>query len=285
MPLGGGITNASYRVELGGEAFVLRVGGSESRQLGVDRAREEAAARMAAGVGVGSEVVYADPAADILVTRFINGAGVSARAAREPRMLKRIAAAIRRIHDGPAIPGHFSPFQVVRAYHDRARHRGVAFPPAAGEALVLMAGVEEALGPPARPCPCHNDLLAANFIDDGQTIRIIDWEYAAMGDPYFDLGNFAVNQSLSQMGAKLLLEFYGGAVRPADLDRLHLMCLASDLREAFWGFLQSGLSALEFNFRAYGEKHLRRFLRRARTRRVERLLARGLPAAASGVRL
>ena len=84
-----------------------------------------------------------------------------------------------------------------------------------------------------------------------------------MGDPFFDLGNFAVNQKLGPEGLRLLLKEYLGEVRQENLERLELHRLASDLREAFWGFAQAGISRLDFDFNGYAAKHLGRFLRGA----------------------
>jgi thiamine kinase-like enzyme len=120
--------------------------------------------------------------------------------------------------------------------------------------------------------PCHNDLLASNFIDDGHTIRILDWEYAGMGDLFFDLGNFSVNQSLNEEYSKLLLLYYFGEVRPADLAHLNLMRLGSDLRESFWGFLQMGISELDFDYKEYAHHHLNRFLHNVETSPFEQWL-------------
>jgi thiamine kinase-like enzyme len=127
-------------------------------------------------------------------------------------------------------------------------------------ALEVLDGIEAALPKHEPPVLCHNDLLPANFIDDGLTVKIVDWEYAGMGDRFFDLGNFAVNHQLDSDGEQLLLEFYFGQVQPNHVSRLRLMRLASDMREAMWGFLQSGISALDFDFVAYGTEHLDRFL-------------------------
>jgi thiamine kinase-like enzyme len=120
--------------------------------------------------------------------------------------------------------------------------------------------------------PCHNDLLASNFIDDGRNIWILDWEYAGMGDIFFDLGNFAVNQALDDQQCALLLRNYFGEVRPSDLAHLQLMRLASDLREAFWGFLQLAISELDFDYRAYADHHLERFLSNVATPRFSQWL-------------
>ena len=94
---------------------------------------------------------------------------------------------------------------------------------------------------------------------------IIDWEYGGMGDPVFDLGNFAVNQELTHDEIEFLIQCYYGNMEAAVFAHLKLMTLASDLREAFWGFLQSGISRLDFDYSSYAIKHLERFFSRAST--------------------
>jgi thiamine kinase-like enzyme len=120
--------------------------------------------------------------------------------------------------------------------------------------------------------PCHNDLLNANFIDDGVRIRIVDWEYAGMGDPFFDLGNFGVNNGLTADEDEFLLQSYEGSVQTERLARLSLMRVVSDFREAMWGVLQQGISALDVDFVAYAEEHFDRLLRTASGPTFERAL-------------
>jgi len=273
-PLLGGITNQNYRVDIAGETFVLRVGGKGTHLLGIDRGRERTCTQIAAQLGVGAEVVHflASASDEVLITRFIPGEGISPETAARPEMLRRIIDAVRRYHAGPDFPGTFSPFQTVRSYHRLALEYNVAFPGTLPQVFSLMARIEEAVGPLQQPEPCHNDLLASNFIDDGHTIWILDWEYAAMGDPFFDLGNFAVNQSLDEEQCELLLRYYFGEVRPVEQAHLHLMRLASDLRESFWGFLQIGISGLDFDYAGYAHHHLERFLSNAAAPRFEQWL-------------
>lgn len=259
-PLMGGITNQNYRVDVGGETFVLRIGSKGTRLLGIDRGREYACTAIAARLGVGAEVIRFLAQQEALVTRFIAGKNLAPEDAAQAEMLPRIVEAIRAYHNGPAFPGAFSPFETVRAYHKLALEAGVTFPDTLSRVFALMERIEQAIGGAYTPKPCHNDLLASNFIDDGRAIRILDWEYAAMGDLFFDLGNFAVNQSLSEEQCRQFLRAYFGDVRPADEAHLHLMRLGSDLRESFWGFLQLGISELDFDYRDYAHHHLNRFL-------------------------
>jgi len=273
-PLVGGITNQNYRVDIGGETFVLRVGGKGTHLLGIDRGRESICTAIAAQVGVGAEVLHFLAGEDVLVTRFIVGIGITPEMAAQDETLRRIVDSMRRYHAGPDFPGTFSPFETVRNYHTLALEYGVSFPDTLPQVFELMTRIEQALAQSgtAYTKPCHNDLLASNFIDDGHTIRILDWEYAGMGDIFFDLGNFAVNQSLNEEQCELLLHYYFGEVRSAELAHLHLMRLGSDLRESFWGFLQMGISELDFDYREYAHHHLNRFLRNVETSPFEQWL-------------
>jgi thiamine kinase-like enzyme len=188
-PLGGGITNHNFKVSLDGEAFVLRIGGKDTELLGIDRRAEHAAALAAAAVGTGPEVVAFLEREGALVTRFVEGRPVSAEEMRSPASIARVVAVLKPFHDGPAIPAQFDSFQVVRSYAAAATERRVRVP-AAYERAAEVATRIASLRPPQGPRPCHNDLLTANFILDEAQLWIVDWEYAGMGEVFFDLGNF-----------------------------------------------------------------------------------------------
>src|SRR5690348_17204915 len=190
-PLSGGITNRNFLVTLAGrpDRYVIRLAGNDTHLLGISREVEHAATVAAAGVGVGPEVTAFIRPEGYLVTRFIEGSPVSDEAVRQPETLERVAASLRRIHDGPAIPGLFVPLRIVESYRALAAARGVRIPAEYELAAAIGRRIELALlANPIELRPCHNDLLNANFIDDGERIRIVDWEYAGMGDPFFDLG-------------------------------------------------------------------------------------------------
>src|SRR4051812_14650623 len=257
-PLGGGITNHNFKVSLDGEAYVIRIGGERTELLGIDRQAEEAAARAAAAAGVGPEVVaFVDGS---LVTRFVEGTPVDDM--REAATLREVASLLRRVHEGPAFPARFDAFRVVEAYHATAEEHGVtAFRYAA--AKETADGIERRLGPqPVRPC--HNDLLGANFIrTPDQGIRIVDWEYAGMGDRFFDLANFAVNHELDADGDAALLDAYAGPPSDEHTAHLRLMRFMSDFREAMWGVVQQAVSRLDFDFEGYARQHFERLERTA----------------------
>ncbi len=256
-PLGGGITNHNFVVDCDGERFVLRIAGADTELLGIDRNAEHVAAQAAADLGVGPPVV--DFVEGSLITRFVDGQPVPVEEMRRPEALVETAEILRRVHEGPVFPTRFDSFRVVDAYHEIAVEHGVRVPAAYREAKSRADQIEETLG--SRPeQPCHNDLLNANFIRSPEGIRIVDWEYAGMGDVFFDLANFSVNHELSEAESDLLLRAYFGEVREEEREHLRLMRFMSDFREAMWGVVQQGISDLDFDFEEYATRHFERAL-------------------------
>jgi thiamine kinase-like enzyme len=258
-PLDGGITNRNFKVEVDGAAYVLRMGGKKTDLLGIDRSVEHAASLRAEEIGVGPGVVDFIPSEGWLVTRFIDGRPLSLEEMRSSSVLQRVAVALRKLHSAAAIPGRFDAHAVVDDYRAEAEANGVDIPPDFTAAREVSERIRSARG--SQPLvPCHNDLLNANFLDDG-AIRIVDWEYAGMGDRFFDLANFSVNHDFDVEDDGRLLAAYFGAERQADLASLRLMRFMSDFREAMWGVLQSGISELDFDFKGYAVKHFDRMQR------------------------
>jgi len=218
---------------------------------------------LAAGVGVAPEVLahLEDPV--VLVTAFVKGPTMASPELREPRALEEVAVALRKIHGCETrLSARFDAFRLVEAYAAATRERGGEVPPAYEVAHAAAARIEAA---PAldggAPVLCHDDLLPANFIDTPAGIRIVDWEYAGMGNRWFDLGNFAVNNELGPAEEAAFLTAYSGAApTPADLAALRLMRLMSDFREAMWGVVQQAISDLDFDFEDYATKHFDRLL-------------------------
>ena len=260
--LGGGITNRNFKVALDDGDVVLRVGGKDTALLGIDRHVEHAASSAAAEAGLAPEVVAFVEPEGFLVTRFVEGRPVPVEEIRSPEVLREVAGMLRRFHDGRPIPGRFDSVRVVEAYASTATARGVAPPPAYREAKAVADRIENARGEQAR-APCHNDLLNANFIRGDGRIWIVDWEYAGMGDQFFDLANFSINHELDDAGNEALLRAYFGDVREGDLRALRLMRFMSDFREAMWGVVQQAISELDVDFVAYAREHFERLARTA----------------------
>jgi thiamine kinase-like enzyme len=260
--LGGGITNHNFKVLLDGEAYVLRIGGKDTELLGIDRRAEHGAALAAAAVGAGPEVVAFLDAEGALVTRFVRGRPVPVEEMRSPEAIARVVAVLKPFHDGPTIPARFDSFEVVRAYATAAAERGVRVPAAYERAAEVATQIARLRGTQTRR-PCHNDLLNANFILDGTRLWIVDWEYAGMGDIFFDLANFSVNHELGPDEDDELLRVYFGDRNDADAASLAAMRFMSDFREAMWGVVQQGISELDFDFAEYAERHFERLERTA----------------------
>jgi len=263
VQLEGGITNRNFRARFGGVDHVIRVPGKDTSLLEIDRGAERIANERAARIGIAPPVVAMLDDPQCIVTLFVEGEGLDAADLRQPPMLTSVARSLRAIHDlGEPLPTSFDSFRVVETYAATARERGAPPPPAYEEALGHARAIEAALsGPEHDPVPCHNDLLAANFIRGPEKLWIVDWEYAGMGDRYFDLANFAVNNELGEGGELALLEaYFAESPSAGPVATLRLMKFMSDFREAMWGVVQTALSELDFDFVGYANKHFERML-------------------------
>jgi thiamine kinase-like enzyme len=281
--LDGGITNRNFKVRFGTADYVVRMPGKDTELLGIDRRGEWTATCAASRLGIGPPAAALLDHPLCLVTKFVEGDPVQAADLRAPVAIGTVARSLRLFHDsGTRLPVEFSAFRIVERYARLARERDVRAPLTYRDALRRAHQVEAALtGPEHAPAPCHNDLLAANFIRCGKEFCIVDWEYAGMGDRYFDLGNFAVNNELDAAGEEVLLDAYFR--EPPTKQRrasLALMRFMSDFREAMWGVAQSAISALDFDFEGYADTHFDRLMATATDKRFDGWLeeARGARA-------
>ena len=258
--LTGGITNKNYKITADGECFVLRLGGNETQFLGIDRKTEYECNLLASQIGVAPEpTAFLEPEGYILA-RFISGKGILAEKIGREENIRRVIESIKAYHALEFFPGSFSPFRVAEEYAKTAWSFNVKLPDKMDWYLEKSREIEKAMyREPLQPRPCHNDLLNGNFIDDGTRIRILDWEYAGMGDIFFDLGNFAAQHGFDDEQDEILLKTYFG--QPTASQRAHqkLMKIMSDLREAMWAQVQRGVSKLEFDYERYGQKYFDRF--------------------------
>ena len=262
VQLGGGITNRNFRIDIAGQSFVVRLFGKDTDLLGIDRAAEHQAATAAATAGVAPEVVEYLPELRAMVTRFVEADPLPPEDLERREVLEQVVRSVKSIHRMGRITSSFDAFGVVRDYRAVAEERGARVPDEYGPALAIADRIERALAP-IPPRPCHNDLLNANFlVKDGQVL-IVDYEYAGMGDLFFDLGNLSINNGISEDAQMLLLELYFDRVTPALVARLRLMRIMSDFREAMWGVVQQGLSTLDFDYVDYAGRHFARCLESA----------------------
>lgn len=252
--LGGGITNQNYRVDVNDEPFVLRICGDTTDLLGINRDAEFIANRAAGELGIAPKVYHRIEPENYLVTHFIDGRPIAPAEMGKPTNIRRVANALKKFHSLDLnIPATFSPFRRVEHLTQVSRSRGAHLPANFDWFIARMHEVETAFrADPFVPRPCHDDLLNANFLDNGQ-IHILDWEYAGMGDLFFDLANFASHHRFNDDQARELLKAYFGDVTPRRLARLRLMRPMSELHEAMWGTAQTRLSQLDFDFRGYAD--------------------------------
>ncbi len=262
-PLGGGITNRNFRARFDGRDYVIRVPGKDTSLLEIDRGAEKIANERAARIGIAPPVAAMLDEPQAIVTLFVEGETMDSADLREPGALTDVARSLRAIHElGEPLPTAFDSFRIVETYAETARERGAEIPGAYAEALKPAGRIEAALtGPEHDSVPCHNDLLAANFIRGPKQVWIVDWEYAGMGDRYFDLANFAVNNELGEAGELALLsDYFAEEATAARVATLRLMKFMSDFREAMWGVVQTVVSELDFDFSGYASKHFERML-------------------------
>jgi len=257
-PLDGGITNKNYKVEVGGEAFVLRITGARTELLGINRDNEYIANKLAGEFGIGPEVVYFIRPEGYLVTRFLDSRPIPLQEITLKENIKKVASVLKKIHAMPLVPGEFDIFKVVEEYTKTVKEYKVEFPHDFEWINARAKEAEIALTKhPYTPCPCHNDLLNANFLFDGN-IRILDWEYAGMGDVFFDLANFSVHHQMTDDQDRWLLECYCGEITSQNWGRLKILKTMSDFREAMWALIQIAVSTLDFDYREYANKHFER---------------------------
>ncbi len=261
QPLTGGITNHNFSVYDRGRRYVVRVG-ADIPVHGVVRANELAASRAAHLAGVSPRVVYAEPGA--LVLDFIEGRTFGPEDVRDPANLPRLVDLVGRCHrEIPKFlrgPGFlFWVFHVVRDYAHTLDAGNSRHSPLIPQFLQRAEHLESAVGP-IEVVFGHNDLLAANFIDDGQRLWLVDWDYAGFNSPLFDLGGLASNSELAPAAADDLLRLYFG--READdalRRRAAAMTAASLLRETMWSMVSEIHSDVAFDYAAYTAENLRRF--------------------------
>jgi thiamine kinase-like enzyme len=274
LPLEGGITNRNFRVNFGGEDYVVRLPGKDTNLLGIDREAERLATKKAAELELGPKVAAMLDQPPCLVTCFIDSREMTAAELREPDALAEIGRGLHAFHhSGLSLPTDFFVSEIVASYAEVVRERGGKPPAAYDEARSRAKQIVKRVRdhPEHRPVPSHDDLLSANFLHDGRRIVIVDWEYAGMGDPFFDLGNFAVNNELGEADEDRLLEaYFGEPATPRRKAALQLFRFMSDFREAMWGVVQTSVSELEFDFQGYADKHFKRLAETGADERFKR---------------
>jgi thiamine kinase-like enzyme len=252
--LSGGLTNENYLVEASGVRYVVRIPGRSTELLAIDRANEHANAVAAAEAGVGPMVLEYLPDLEVMVLEFVPGATMSGEALCSVEMAARMADSIRRLHAGPRFLRDFDMFRITETYLRICDERGFRIPEGFRDRMATVAEVERAMR--ARPLPsvpCHNDLLAENYIDDGERLWLVDYEYSGNNDPTFELANTAQECQYDDELRAILCEAYFGRIDDALLARMRLQALMSDIGWTLWAAIQEEISAIDYDFWAWAD--------------------------------
>ena len=260
-PLGGGITNTNFIVDDQGEHFVVRIG-DDIPIHGIMRFNEIAAARAAHEAGLSPEVVYSEDG--LFIIRFIEGQTFGEQEVRKHQNLERILPLIQACHteipkyfQGPALV--FWPFHVCRNYIFTAREGHSRVIDLLPRFLKINEELEKNIGE-IKLVFGHNDLLAANFIDDGKRLWLIDWDYAGYNAGLFDLANLCSNNGLSpEQEDWLLVAYYQKPISDLLRRRLATMKCVSLLRETLWSIVSEIHSTIDFDYVDYTKKNIDRF--------------------------
>jgi thiamine kinase-like enzyme len=250
-----GLTNTNWRVEVDGTPYFVRVPGTATELLAVDRGNELFNTRAAAEAGVAPPVAAVIPELDAFALEWVDGTPGSNESLRAPGMPARIGAILRELHRGPRFRDEFDMFRLSERYLALVEERSMPIPAGYREHLDRIPRIEAALRrSPASTVPCHNDLLADNYLDAGDRLWLVDWEYSGNNDPAFELGNTA--QELGYDGAQraeLCAAYYGEATE-ARLARMSLQMIMSDVGWTLWAAIQAVISTIEYDFMGWAEE-------------------------------
>jgi thiamine kinase-like enzyme len=247
--LPGGLTNRNFKITTSNGSFVARVASGGSELLAIDRANEHRNSVRAAAVGVGAPVVEYQPAVNVLVLRFLEGRTLGNADVAEPARLARIARACRQLHGAERFDGEFNMFEIQRRYRAVVAERGITIPAGYDDLMGRFDDAARALAVRDEgTVPCNNDLLAANFIEDGEKVWLIDYEYSGNNDACFELGNiWGECQLPDEALAALVAEYYGRPLRNK-VARATLLGLAGKYGWTLWGAIQAAVSPIDFDF-------------------------------------
>tara|TARA_B100000424_G_scaffold90417_1_gene67830 strand:- start:416 stop:1273 length:858 start_codon:yes stop_codon:yes gene_type:complete len=258
-PLEGGITNLNFLVSDSGSKSVVRLGSDIPEHL-VYRSNEIIVSEAAYQIGVSPKLIYNEPG--VLVLEFIESKTLEPKTVREN--LNKIVPIIRKIHEEipnklSGQPQIFWVFYVIKYYSNYLLNNNsshISLIPS----LLKKAEKLEKLSSPREIVFGHNDLLAANFLDDGSKIWVVDWEYGGFNDPLFDIGGLSSNNDLDENLENEVLEMYFKEKPSKDLIiKYNAMKTASLLRETMWSMVSEITSKIEFNYAEYTSDNLKKF--------------------------
>jgi thiamine kinase-like enzyme len=248
-PLSGGLTNTNYKVEVDGTPYFVRVPGESTELLAIDRRNEVHNTKAASEAGVAPKVLYHVAEYNAMVLEFLNGKTMSKEALNQPGMPGRMAQAIKKLHSGPRFLLDFNMFRLTEYYLSLCRERDIKIPDGYPERMETVRRIEQAMNvKPLPTVPCNNDLLAENYIDDGNQLWLIDYEYSGNNDPTFELGNTCQEMNFNDEQIAEVCAAYFGEATPSMIARMKLNMIMSDVGWGLWAAIQAKISAIDFDF-------------------------------------
>ena len=251
----GGLTNRNFRVDVDSVPHFVRIPGPGTDLLAVDRANELHNTRSAAVAAAGARVLHHLPLWDVIVLEWLDARTMSNAAFQEPGEASRIAEALRRLHAGPRFRDDFDMVVLAARYLRLVDERSIPVPAGYREHLRTIPRIDAALR--ARPLPtvpCHNDLLAENYLDDGSRLWIVDYEYSGNNDPAFELGNTAQELGFDEARLTELVAAYFGEATPELVARCRLQMIMSDVGWTLWAAIQARISSIDHDFGGWAEE-------------------------------
>lgn len=255
-PLGGGLTNTNYRVDTLTGSYVMRVSNSSTGLLGINRDHERVNTMKAGEAGIGAKVVDALVNENVLVLNWIEAKTLHAGDLHNnPDLLKRIADSLKKLHSGPVFKGEFYFPAIRKKYLQTVIENNYFLPDQYLQLEPLILELEQWIKENPEPLvPCNNDLLAENFLDDGDKIWIIDYEYSGQNEASFDIGNLASESFLTEEDTTLLCDAYWQKHQPSKIARAMAWSIIARFGWVLWASIQEAVSSIQFDFREWGKK-------------------------------
>lgn len=249
--LSGGLTNQNLAIDTPSGKVVARISTNETSMLAIDREAEYQNSKLAAEVGIGAEVLGYLPGEGLLVISFINGKTFTAEDVAQN--LARIAKSCRKLHSAKKFVSEFNMLDIQPRYLRTVQENGYRIPSRYENYSTHVAQIRSALSVlDEGTVPCNNDLLPANFIDDGNQVWLIDYEYSGNNDPCFELGNICSEAGLGLDALEFLVSEYYGEKRPEKFARAWLLSLMAKYGWTMWASIQNSISELDFDFWEWG---------------------------------
>ena len=257
--LSGGLTNTNVRVTTSDLDVVVRISSKDSSMLAIDRDAEYQNSKAAAESGAAPPVVEYRPEDHLLVVEYIDSSTYDPADLQVSANLAGVAEVVRTLHEGPRFVSEFDMFDIQRFYLATVQERGFRLPDRYLDFQPQVDRMRKALQVAPLPTkPCNNDLLAANFLDDGERVWIIDFEYSGNNDPCFELGNIWSESNLALEQLDELITHYYRREQPSLVARARLLGLMSKYGWTLWASIQDATSEMDFDFWEWGmEKYVR----------------------------